>query len=120
MDKKEEYKLLLQTKEWKKKSKEVMTRDNFKCTKCGETHNLNVHHTYYYPGKTPWEYTSNSLKTLCESCHEQEHRINPPKTRKRREKTSTRRVTTLQAYEHRVRREYIEKILKRKLEDWEF
>lgn len=120
MDKKEEYKLLLQTKEWRRKSKEVMTRDGFKCTKCGETHNLNVHHTYYYPGKTPWEYTSNSLKTLCESCHEQEHRINPPKTRKKREKTSTRRPTTLQQYEHRARREYIEKIIKRKLEDWEF
>lgn len=35
---------------------------------------LHVHHTYYILGKLPWEYSSDSLQTLCAKCREDLHR----------------------------------------------
>lgn len=56
---------------WQKKRLEVMQRDKFECQRCGDTEStLNIHHKYYEKGKEPWEYESESLITLCESCHE--------------------------------------------------
>ena len=50
---------------------EVMERDNFTCLDCGATdRTLNVHHTYYLKGRSPWDYEPESLRTLCETCHE--------------------------------------------------
>lgn len=34
---------------------------------------LNIHHTYYTEGVKPWEYTNDSLVTLCEHCHKKRH-----------------------------------------------
>ena len=34
---------------------------------------LNIHHTYYIKGYKPWEYKSEALVTLCESCHKKRH-----------------------------------------------
>ena len=31
--------------------------------------NLNVHHTFYQRGKMPWDYSNESLMTLCNQCH---------------------------------------------------
>ncbi len=57
--------------EWQKKRLEIMERDGFECTDCGDTEaTLNVHHSYYERNLKPWEYPSESLHTLCESCHE--------------------------------------------------
>lgn len=58
---------------WQRKRLEVMQRDDFKCRMCGATDKtLNVHHCYYSLDRTrmPWEYELESLKTLCEECHE--------------------------------------------------
>jgi len=66
----EDYKKLLQSDFWKKK--DIHYVNNYKCTNCGATSNLEVHHKYYYPGKLPWEYTDNALITLCHKCHELE------------------------------------------------
>lgn len=59
---------------WQKKRLEIMQRDRFSCNICGEDEKtLNVHHKYYLKNTMPWEYNDQSLVTLCESCHAQEH-----------------------------------------------
>lgn len=56
---------------WQKKRLEVMQAAGFACQNCGDTTStLNVHHSIYYRDKSPWEYTNNLLRCLCESCHE--------------------------------------------------
>ena len=55
---------------WQRKRLEIMQRDGFGCTFCGdEESTLNVHHHYYEKGMSPWEYPNEALTTLCEGCH---------------------------------------------------
>lgn len=55
---------------WQRKRLEVMQRDNFKCTQCGDkSSTLNIHHWKY--STTPWESSNNDLSTVCEGCHKQ-------------------------------------------------
>jgi len=57
---------------WQKKRLEIMQRDGFQCTCCGDTETeIHVHHSYYEFGKEVWEYPEESLFTLCSSCHYQ-------------------------------------------------
>ena len=59
---------------WLAKRLKILRRDHFKCTACGSTENLRVHHTFYYPVKTePWKYPNKSLITLCDKCHHDYH-----------------------------------------------
>ena len=61
---------LLRDPRWQKKRLEVMERDEFKCTACGDsTKTLNVHHLAYRKGTMPWDYEAEKLTTLCEPCH---------------------------------------------------
>lgn len=56
---------------WQRRRLEVLQRDNWACTLCGDTKStLHVHHRYYERGMQPWDYPGESLRTLCESCHE--------------------------------------------------
>jgi hypothetical protein len=53
---------------WQKKRLEIMQRDNFTCTLCGDKESfLNVHHMAY--SGMPWEIPNESLITTCEFCH---------------------------------------------------
>ena len=69
------YKEQLADSRWLKRKFPILERDNFKCTKCGSTNNLNVHHIRYIPNLMAWEYPDESLITLCQHCHEREHNI---------------------------------------------
>ena len=61
---------LLKDPRWQRKRLEVMQRDGFECTWCGDKEKtLNVHHVRYRRGKKPWEYDPDDLTTLCEDCH---------------------------------------------------
>lgn len=63
---------LLKHPNWQRKRLEVLERENYTCQECGNTEKtLHVHHTYYTKGAKPWEYPSESLKCLCETCHEE-------------------------------------------------
>lgn len=62
---------------WLQKKSEILSRDKYKCCRCGSTSNLNVHHKYYLSGKMAWEYPSDALITLCETCHQATHDITP-------------------------------------------
>ena len=62
---------LLRDPRWQRLRLEVMQRDGFACTLCGDTKStLNVHHRHYERDRAPWEYQTEILRTLCESCHE--------------------------------------------------
>lgn len=53
---------------WQKKRLEILNRDNWTCTKCGEKNDtLHVHH-FQYHGE-PWEIDNSLLVTLCKRCH---------------------------------------------------
>lgn len=65
------YSQKLKDPRWQKKRLEVMERDKFTCRTCGETkETLTVHHINYRKGADPWEYDSDNLRCLCESCHD--------------------------------------------------
>lgn len=54
---------------WQKKRLEILSRDNFTCTLCGDTETtLHIHHKEY--NGQPWEADSDCLETHCEHCHE--------------------------------------------------
>lgn len=73
MDKKE-YLELLQTDEWDKVRKRILSRDQYRCQCCGaENLRLNVHHKIYISGKKPWEVPDDVLVSLCDSCHSKAH-----------------------------------------------
>lgn len=58
---------------WQRLRLEVMQRDDFTCSKCfADKETLNVHHRHYVPGHEPWEYSPDTLETLCVRCHESE------------------------------------------------
>jgi hypothetical protein len=58
---------------WQKKRLEVLQRDEWSCTMCGDKEStLHVHHNRYVKGRDPWEYPASELRTLCVSCHEEE------------------------------------------------
>ncbi len=59
---------------WQRKRLEIMQRDNFKCTICGNDEDeLNVHHLYYVSGKAVYDYDNEYLVTLCKDCHQATH-----------------------------------------------
>lgn len=62
------YKEQLLDPRWQKKRLEILNRDNFSCTKCGDTNStLHVHHNKY--SKYPWDIDNDFLETLCVHCH---------------------------------------------------
>lgn len=58
---------------WKKCRLQILERDGYKCTQCGSTTNLQVHHKYYIAGSKPWEVPQKCLTTLCDICHKGVH-----------------------------------------------
>lgn len=65
-----DYADLLKDKRWYGFRKQVFIKDGWKCTVCGSPHYLQAHHTFYNHGRKPWEYPLDSVKTLCNDCHE--------------------------------------------------
>lgn len=67
-------------KRWVEYRERVKKRDGYKCLKCHDVRNLQVHHTYYEQGKKIWEYPISACITLCKKCHAIEHKKIPPKS----------------------------------------
>lgn len=58
---------------WQKKRLEILQRDEWCCQICFDSKStLNVHHRYYVSGHEPWDYPTELLVTLCETCHQDE------------------------------------------------
>jgi 5-methylcytosine-specific restriction endonuclease McrA len=59
---------------WITKREEIKRRDFGMCQNCMSVRNLNVHHKKYIKGLMAWEYPDWFLVTLCQRCHEKEHK----------------------------------------------
>lgn len=71
------YKQQLKTSAWLRRKYDILERDNYVCSKCmcdNYERPLHVHHIAYLKGKKAWEYPDYLLVTLCEECHENEHK----------------------------------------------
>lgn len=73
VNRKEEYAIFLRTSYWRTVRSAVIFRDEKKCTKCGDTNRLHVHHLTYENHNNEHEHTED-LITLCENCHNEIHR----------------------------------------------
>lgn len=63
----------LQHPKWQRRRLEILNRDNFACTICGDTESaLHVHHYEYLGNIDPWEYSDDMLTTLCNMHHDKE------------------------------------------------
>lgn len=60
---------------WLKKREHILNKKGRKCSKCGSSKNLQVHHLKYVWGRMAWEYKDKDLIVLCDSCHERIHCI---------------------------------------------
>ena len=60
---------------WFKKREEVFKLKGRKCSICGSTCNLQIHHTKYLPNRLAWEYKMKYLIVLCRECHKKQHNI---------------------------------------------
>jgi 5-methylcytosine-specific restriction endonuclease McrA len=60
---------------WQKARLAVFERDGWKCRICHDKEtSLHAHHTYYDKNSEgPWDYNLESIVTLCEMCHADEH-----------------------------------------------
>ncbi len=64
------YQRALQDPRWQKRRLQILERDHWRCTQCGDTQTeLQVHHRWYTPGAAPWESPDSALVTLCAPCH---------------------------------------------------
>jgi hypothetical protein len=60
----------LKSPKWQKKRLEILERDNFTCTSCGDKEKqLHVHHGAYLSKLKVWDYDHSMLHTLCYDCH---------------------------------------------------
>jgi len=57
---------------WQKKRLEILERDEWECTNCGDGKStLHIHHQYYEKSTDPWDYPDSCYTTLCETCHKE-------------------------------------------------
>jgi len=57
---------------WQKKRLEILERDEWECTNCGDGKStLHIHHQYYEKATDPWDYPDYCYTTLCEICHKE-------------------------------------------------
>jgi hypothetical protein len=69
------YKNELKHKKWRALRLVVLNRDNNKCTICQSTKKLHVHHNKYITGARAWEVPIEYLQTMCETCHNEFHKM---------------------------------------------
>ena len=68
------YKDKLLHPKWQRKRLEILQRDNFTCTLCGDKETtLHIHHEEY--NGEPWDIDNDKLKTVCAHCHEATHEL---------------------------------------------
>lgn len=70
---KAEYAEYLLDPRWRRKRRIILERDGNKCTACGRTNYLHVHHKKY-EGTYPWDTRDIYLITLCKNCHKKAHK----------------------------------------------
>ena len=67
------YRELLKSEKWKRFRIIAIYYYGNKCSICGTTHHLHVHHIEYKENLLPWEYPLEYIQILCSSCHRKVH-----------------------------------------------
>lgn len=60
--------------EWRTTASRIKERDGNKCSQCGSTHRLHVHHIR--PLSRGGTTSDANMITLCEECHDKKHKHN--------------------------------------------
>jgi len=64
-------------KEWKRKRRQILERDNYECQKCKRNGRYNrattVHHKKYLDTYPELAFADENLESLCDACHNEEH-----------------------------------------------
>ena len=68
------YNEFLKSEYWNYVKKKVLIRDKYKCTVCGKTSKLQIHHTTYKHHKAEHKHLGDLL-TVCNKCHYEFHLI---------------------------------------------
>lgn len=72
-----DYAQKLKDPRWQQLRLKIFERDGWSCVSCSDTKStLNAHHTYYASpedNREPWDYEEESIISLCEDCHRNEH-----------------------------------------------
>jgi len=63
----------LKYQRWQDLRLRVLEEYDNRCSGCGGSNELNVHHLKYKEGHEPWEYNTCDLTVLCKSCHDVFH-----------------------------------------------
>lgn len=71
------YDEFLKSDYWKKVKHSILKRDNYKCTRCGSTDKLHVHHLMYNHHFNELNHLKD-LTTLCSNCHNNIHKLDNP------------------------------------------
>jgi len=86
-------KLFYKRKEWKRKRREILQRDNYECQKCkregGYSRATTVHHKKHLDKRPDLALVDENLESLCDQCHNIEH----PEKLKRIEAERRERIT---------------------------
>lgn len=71
------YGWLLRRPEWRKFREDVLEQRGCQCERegCLETENLEIHHTVYYKGRFPWNYSIDDMRVYCHTHHMETHRL---------------------------------------------
>lgn len=69
------YEEQLKDPRWLEFRQRVFEAKGHKCSKCGGTEYLQVHHPKYVEGKYAWEYPIRDMVVLCGDCHKKVHGI---------------------------------------------
>jgi hypothetical protein len=69
------YRELLKSDEWKAFSRDIRQNHGGCCAICKRRDVItHVHHFYYDPNRLPWQYNSDEVVLLCETCHREMHK----------------------------------------------
>ena len=60
----------LKSPRWQRKRLELLQSTDFTCELCSATEEqLQIHHPIYLAGVEPWDYPTEALMVLCDTCH---------------------------------------------------
>src|SRR5882724_8802924 len=59
---------------WQKFRLQRLKMSEWRCDCCHDSKSkLNIHHSFYIAGRSPWDYLLHSTIVLCDDCHQAEH-----------------------------------------------
>lgn len=94
-----EHRRFYKRKEWKRKRRAILRRDNYECQRCkangGYSRAVTVHHIQHLNKRPDLALVDSNLISLCGPCHNQEH---PEKLRKNEKNDKKKRFENIEKW----------------------